>query len=44
MSLNVMYDRTHTEMEFPFLTGGQHTVKMKVFVVRNITQAKVIFF
>lgn len=45
MSLNVMCEPTHAEMESPFPKGGQHTVKIKVSVVRNITlKQKLSFF
>lgn len=45
MSLNVMCEPTHAEMKFPFQWQGQHTVKIKVFVVRNVTlKQKLSFF
>lgn len=37
MSLNVMSEPTHAEMEFPFPMGGQHAVKIIVPTVRNVT-------
>lgn len=32
-----MSEPTHAEMEFPFPTGGQHAVKIKVPTVRKVT-------
>lgn len=37
ISLNVMSEATHAEMEFQFPMEEQHAVKIKVSVVQNIT-------